>query len=556
MRILWMLPTAVAAAVLFAAIGGASPSGNPALTNVPTANAKAAGYDPSSKLSPELQQIVWAQGSTPVENPQGIVTNYGYENDVPSADSSQVPQMLPVPPNATAEAQKTEPDKNTYLVLPPHTQHGPTAGYDYGNHFLYQGHEAGAPDANGHAQGYITRINLDADADHRVTLLASKDDEGNPIAPIDGSTWDPWAQRLLFTTENASAPTYAATLDYPSTVSDVSGALGRGGYEGIQNDSAGDIWIVEDIGGAIKTGSTNAKMPNSFIYRYVPAKPGDLHNGKLQVLQVLNAAHQPITFASESTFPSADQTALHTYGNVFETQWVTIHDTAIDGTASFNANTLAKAKGGTPFKRPENAQFRPGYGFSQFYFDETGDTNATSSENGNPVTGADGVGGWGGLFKLVQSSPTSDTGKLSLFYKGNESVTGLDNVAFLSENELAAVEDAGDTLHTQRNALDSGFVFDLNVDYSNPQNQPLRWLAQGRDASATLDSANDGYGKNEGDNEITGIHVSNGDSSVNGILGAQVPTLFTRSTSWRWFYTQQHGDNPTYEVIWSPRTSG
>ena len=550
-----MLPVAAAGAVVFTTIGGAAPSGNPALTNVPTANAKVAGYAPSPKLSPELQQIVWAQGSTPLENPQGVVTNYGYENDVPSAENANVPQMLPVPPNATTEAQKTEPDKNTYLVLPPHSQHGAAPDYDYGNHFLYQGHELGAPDANGNSQGYITRINLDADAAHRVTLLASKDDQGNPIAPIDGSTWDPWAQRLLFTTEDASAPTYAATLDYPSTVSDVSGALGRGGYEGIQNDSAGDIWIVEDIGGAVKTGSTNAKAPNSFIYRYVPATPGDLHHGKLQVLQVLNAAHQPITVTSESTFPSADQTALHTYGNVFDTDWVTIHDTAVDGTAAFDANTLAKAKGGTPFKRPENGQFRPGYGFTQFYFDETGDTNATGSENGDPVSGAGGVGGWGGLFKLVQSSPSAATGQLSLFYKGNETVNSLDNVAFLSENSLAAVEDAGDTLHSQRNALDSGWVFDLTVDYSNTQNQPLRWLAQGRDASATLDSANDGYGKNEGDNEITGIHVSNGDASTNGILGAQPPNLFTKSTSWRWFYTQQHGDNPTYEVIWSPRSS-
>ena len=157
--------------------------------------------------------------------------------------------------------------------------------------------------------------------------------------------------------------------------------------------------------------------------------------------------------------------------------------------------------------------------------------------------------------KSTSWPPSGATGKLSLFYKGNETVTGLDNVAFLSENSLAAVEDAGDTLHSQRNALDSGWVFDLTVDYSNTQNQPLRWLAQGRDASATLDSANGGYGKNEGDNEITGIHVSNGDASTNGILGAQLPNLFTKSTSWRWFYTQQHGDNPTYEVIWSPRSS-
>jgi len=52
---------------------------------------------------------------------------------------------------------------------------------------------------------------------------------------------------------------------------------------------------------------------------------------------------------------------------------------------------------------------------------------------------------------------------------------------------------------------------------------------------------------NEGDNEITGAHVSNGDPSVGGILGAKVPNL--SNPGWRWFYTQQHGDNTTYEVI-------
>ena len=39
-----------------------------------------------------------------------------------------------------------------------------------------------------------------------------------------------------------------------STVN-VSGALGRGGYEGIQDDGDGNIWIVEDIGGSNKPGT-------------------------------------------------------------------------------------------------------------------------------------------------------------------------------------------------------------------------------------------------------------------------------------------------------------
>ena len=528
----------VSAAASAAAVLAAGPD-VPQLTNVATANTKAAGYAPASRLSAELTQVVLAQGSTKVENPQGIVTNYGYENDVSSPGDPTVPLMVPAGA-AASEAQKTEPDKNTYLVLD--GQHGPDAAYDYGTHFLFQGHENGATVA-GKKQGYITRINLDADAAHRVTLLASQDATGAPLATIDGSTWDPFAQRLLFTTENTGAPTYAATVDYPSAVTDVSGALGRGGYEGIQNDSDGNIWIVEDVGGANKPGTT-AKIPNSFIYRFVPAHPGDLAHGKLQALQALNAVGSPITVESQTAVNAPDQVALHSYGAVFSTRWVTIHDTAVDGSAPFVAIGLAKAAHATPFKRPENGVFRPGSKFGEFYFTETGDTNATSVENAT-------AGGWGSLFKLVQSDPSAATGKLSVFFKGTQAVSGLDNINFLGRGQLGAVEDAGDTLHSQRNALDSAYSWDVSADYSDASNQPVRWLAEGRDDSATIDSATGGFGKNDGDNEITGMLVSNGDPTAEGILGAKAPNLGDKK--WRWFYTQQHGDNVTYEVLLSSR---
>jgi hypothetical protein len=527
-RIRWILCAAVGAAVVTAA-GAASPPAGPSLTNVPAANTKSTGYAPANVLSPELQQVVVAQGSTKVENPSAAVSYYGYDNDLLN-DQGQ-PVMVPAG-TFTSEAHKTEPDKNTYLVFK-NGLAGADPSYDYGTHFLFQGHETGTP-------GYITRINLDADAAHRVTVLATADSTNAPIADIDGSTWDPWAERLLFTTESTSAPTYAATPNYPSTVTDVSGALGRGGYEGIQNDSAGDLWIVEDIGGSAK-GATTAKRPNSFLYRYVPQSPGDLAHGKLEALQVLNQAGDPITFESQAALNAADQVALHTYGNTFRTRWVVVHDTATDGTAPFNANTAAKNAHATPFKRPENGQFRPGSKFTEFYFDETGDTNATSPENAT-------AGGWGSILKVTQSSPTADTGHLTMFYKSVGATSGFDNVTFLSRDSVTFVQDAGDTAHTQLNALDSGFVFDVTVDYSNPANQPLRWLAQGRDPSATLDASSGGFGKNEGDNEITGVHVSDGDASIDGILGAKVPQLFDNH-KWRWFYTQQHGDNTTYEVL-------
>src|SRR5439155_10324256 len=122
----------------------------------------------------------------------------------------------------------------------------------------------------------------------------------------------------------------------------------------------------------------------------------------------------------------------------------------------------------------------------------------------------------------------------------------------LSNDELLVVEDGGDTLHTQRRALDSGY----ELDVSDPSAPPVRWLAEGRDFAATLDSAYGGYGKNEGDNEITGIHVSNGDAGVDGILGSKEPRVGD-DPKWRVFYTQQHGENRTWEVtIASKRDDG
>jgi hypothetical protein len=528
-----------AAGVVRDTLIGSGPFG---VHGVPNANPKSPGLTSGDVLPPELIQSPIARGSIPVENPATVelgdgttttITNYGYDGNGP---------LMPAPgdlPSAThlVEASKTEPDKNTYLVLFGQTGADPT--YDYGTHFVFQGHESGTA-------GYITRINLDADGPHKVTIMAAKDKTGAPLSIIDGSTWDPFAQRLVFTTESASGPEYQATLGFPSLVEDISGAIGRGGYEGVQNDSAGNLWIVEDVGGATTPATPHSKVPNSFIYRFLKKRPDDLTHGKLQVLQVASLrTGNPIVFTGPADVNSPDTGDLRTYGNTFQTKWVTIHDTDTDGFAPFSANALAKAKGGTPFKRPENAQFRPGTGFKEFFFDETGDT-----DNRTEVGAA--FGGFGDIFKLTQTSPTANTGTLTLFFQCDQSHSGFDNVTFLSKNQVVFVEDAGDTLHTQRNALDSAFAFDVTVDYSNPLNQPVRLIAQGRDPSATLDSGFSGMPgfQNEGDNEITGIHMSNGDPGTGGILGAAVPKPF--KDGWRLFYTGQHGDNVTWEVLPSP----
>ncbi len=179
----------------------------------------------------------------------------------------------------------------------------------------------------------------------------------------------------------------------------------------MQADPAGNIIIIEDVRG--RTGSTNshARQPNSFLYRFVPKNLGDLKaGGKLQALQAMSLDHAgPIVFNAgnvDGAILSNDMRDLHTYGKAFNTQWVTIHDTDLQGFASFDANKLAKDAGATSFKRPENGQFRPGSEFREFYFDETGDTNA--------LTEAVDHGGFGSIMKLTSQGLSGDKGKLTM----------------------------------------------------------------------------------------------------------------------------------------------
>src|SRR5262245_24308879 len=99
------------------------------LTGVPQANLKIVGISVPTVLAPELRQFSVAQGSTRLENGTDDFPLYGYNGDGP---------MVPAPGDVQAtghnvEATKTEPDKNTYLVLS--GQHGADPGYDYGTHF-------------------------------------------------------------------------------------------------------------------------------------------------------------------------------------------------------------------------------------------------------------------------------------------------------------------------------------------------------------------------------------------------------------------------------------
>ncbi len=495
--------------------GGSQAHGGSAIADVPAANPRSGVQ--SNVLTPSATQSSVAWGALPLVNPDTAngVTHYGY-NTQAGGPLTQAPD----------EAFKTEPDKNVYLTFG-------------GRHYLYQGHEGGP-------RGYVTRIDLDQpDPAKRVTLISDVDADGKAYPTIDGITWDPFTHQLLLSAE-AKAPNggvFGVSLDANGDAVDGKAvrldALGAGGYEGVQNDRDGNVWLVGDIGGASASGG---KVPNSYVYRFVPTDKADLtKGGALQALQILRKDGTPATAEQLQADPSdAFVSQLHTYGTSFKTTWVTVHSGA---PTAFDATAAAKAAGATPLKRPENGVFRPGTDFREFYFTETGDTSTSSTL----------PGAYGGVFRVTQSGPSATTGTISIAAVGDQAHTGLDNIAFLTKDDLLVVEDAGDGLHGQRNALDSGYLYRLDSGRSHHRGgaghvpRPVRWLAEGRDASATYD-ASAGLSYNDGDNEITGIHVSDGDPTVAGLLGAKLPN--PRSAAWRTFWTQQHGDNVTWEVRW------
>ena len=205
-----------------------------------------------------------------------------------------------------------------------------------------------------------------------------------------------------------------------------------------------------------------------------------------------------------------------------------VHDTEVDGTAPFDANALAKAAGATPFKRPENGQFQPGSHFQSFVFVITGDTDAVAGND--PVLAARGA--WGGIFR-VDLDGSRESGNISLVVLGDADHASFDNVTFVDDRDTILVtEDRGDGLHDQLNKLDSIWAYKLNRQHPE-RSLAARFVALGLDRLAT-----------DEDNEPTGLHMSEGDATIGGLIG----TREFRTDRARLFFTEQHGENNLFEV--------
>ncbi len=205
-KVLWAVPVA-AAALTAGAVAVAQPPSRPSLTGVPTANTRSEGYAPASKLSRGAVADRRRPGLDEAGEPDRADAYYGYDNDV--VNSAGQPQMVPLStaptrrgaqdragqehlPGLQARPRRRRPELRLRHPLP---VPGPRE-----RRRRRRLHHPDQPRRRRRAPG-------DAAGDHRRRR--------QPLATIDGSTWDPWAKRLLFTTENASAPTYAATPGLP-----------------------------------------------------------------------------------------------------------------------------------------------------------------------------------------------------------------------------------------------------------------------------------------------------------------------------------------------------
>jgi hypothetical protein len=202
-------------------------------------------------------------------------------------------------------------DMNTVNESGPHT-----------GRFLFRTHEV-----RGVAPGgAISVVDLKTGAANTLIIGAHSSNSGRPYDALDGIRWTPWGTMLfaeettagrlfevVFTYDKNGIPNQASVYDRP--------AVGRLAHEGIDIDAEGNIYVVDEFRG-------QREGEGGGIYKFVPKKYGDLSEGELYVLTVLdNSDEEGLGYAT----------------------WLGPID-------PLNARTSGTEKGGVAYNRPEDLE--------------------------------------------------------------------------------------------------------------------------------------------------------------------------------------------------------
>ena len=290
-------------------------------------------------------------------------------------------------------------------------------------------------------------------------------------------------------------------------------------------------------GGTNGTANPHAKQPNSFVYRFVPNDPRDLtKGGKLQALQVESLAHgQPIAFHAGAGRRrhhvgrhEGPAHLRHSRSRRTGSRSTTPPPTAPRRSTPTRSPRRA---GGTPFKRRRTAQFRPG---TELHGVLLRPRPATPNAAPRP---APTYGGFGAVLKLDAGSPSArQRARCALFYRGDAAHAASTTSPSWRRDTVVVVEDAGDSA-AHASATRSTPATCSTSTPTTPPGAPAGALSSPRAAtpSATIDSAlcaaAPGF-QNDGDNEITGIHVSDGDPTAAACSAPRCPTAVP-TDGWR-----------------------
>ena len=526
---------AIAAALAAGALAPAAATASPPVswTNVPSANPKTAGASPANVLSPELTETAVAWGSLALDGGTSAVPYYGY-------DGFTAPPVLTQTSN---EAHKTEPDKNTYL-RPATASRAPTRTTTTARTSSTRATRAARP-ATSRAS---TSTPIGA---HRVTLLRP-DARRRPARHrrLDLGPVHP-APAVHRGEQQRAATSGRRTLGYPV---DGHRHLGlarprrlRGHPERHRRQrldrrgrrrSAGNAEHARQAAQLLRLPLRPRRQERPDQGRQAAGAAGHLepqrHPDRVPRRAGRRRHHEP-----------GHARSAHATGSEFKTRWVTIHDTDTDGTTPFDANALAKAAKATPFKRPENGVFRAGRpASSEFFFTETGDTNSRTEAGGA-------YGGFGSLQSSPRRirrrrhrAPSRASGRATSSTPA--STTSPSSTADRRRGRrgrAATACTASATRWTPRTSLDvDGGLREPAPARAVPRRGPRRVGDVRRRAwPATATTATT---RSPASTSPTATRRSRGCSAP------RCPTPF--SNGWRMFWTQQHGDNNTYEVSPAP----
>ena len=359
---------------------------------------------------------------------------------------------------------------------------------------------------------------------------------------FDGITWDPFTKQLLLTAE----------AKYPT-----GGVLGRRPRRAGRRQSTGravrlpraGLWRLRGRperlrrqrvarGGHRRRQRQRRQDAQQLRLPVPPIRHERPHpGGTLEALQVLRRDGSPITAAQLSADPASEghRGPAHR-GTSFATKWVTAHT----GTRSRSTPPPApRRQSATPFKRPENGVFRPGHRVRRVLLHrdrrhEHGQHAARGLRRGLPPRAGGPARRHGPAVAAswaTGSTPASTTSP-------SPPRTGCS-----SSRTPATACTPSATRSTPATWSD------VRGDDHKPR-RLTRWLAEGRDASATFDAITSPVVQRRRQRDHRHPRLRRR-PTVSGLLGAKLPQPF--DGRWRMFWTQQHGDNVTWEITGDTR---